>query len=143
MLFDANILVHAVNEASELRESCQERLEEARSVASSLHLTWEIAYEFLRVATHADVFPSPLSTDRALRFLNELHDSPGTKLLAPTDRHQQVLALTLAEFPDVRDNGMRSLYTAVLMRENSIDRICTLDREFRRFPFLTVVDPRG
>ena len=141
MLFDANILVHVVNEASELRELCQQRLEEARTVASSLYLTWDIAYGFLRVSTHPDIFPARLSSDRALRFLNDLLDSPGTKLLAPTDRHQQVLALTLAEFPDAY--GVRSLYTAVLMRENSINRICTLDRDFRRFPFLTVVDPLG
>ena len=141
MLFDANILVHAVNEASELREDCQQRLGEARTVASSLYLTWDIAYEFLRVTTHSQVFPAPLSADRALRFLNELLDSPGARLLAPTDRHQQVLALTLAEFPDA--HGVRSLYTAVVMRENNIDRICTLDRDFQRFPFLTVVDPRS
>ena len=50
-----------------------------------------------------------------------------------------MLALTLAEFPDA--HGERSLYTAVVMRENNIDRICTLNRDFQRFPFLTVVDP--
>ena len=36
---------------------------------------------------------------------------------------------------------MHDLHTAVLMRENDVDQICTFDRDFRRFPFLTVVDP--
>ena len=27
------------------------------------------------------------------------------------------------------------------MREHGISRICTRDTDFRRFPFLTVVDP--
>ena len=54
-----------------------------------------------------------------------------------------VLARTIAEFPDTRANGMHDLHTAVLMREHGISRICTLDSGFRRFPFLTVVDPSG
>ena len=52
-----------------------------------------------------------------------------------------MLAHTLAEFSDTRANGMHDLHTVVLMREHSISRICTLDSGFRRFPFLTVVDP--
>ena len=38
---------------------------------------------------------------------------------------------------------MHDLHTAVLMRENGMSRTCTRDSEFRRFPFLTVVDPLG
>ena len=37
---------------------------------------------------------------------------------------------------------MHDLHIAVLMREHGVERICTLDSVFRRFPFLTVVDPR-
>ena len=38
---------------------------------------------------------------------------------------------------------MHDLHTAVLMRAHGISRICTRDTGFRRFPFLTVVDPLG
>ena len=36
---------------------------------------------------------------------------------------------------------MHDLHTAVLMRENGVDRICTFGRDFLRFPFLKVVAP--
>ena len=62
-------------------------------------------------------------------------------LLVATERHMDVLAQTLAEFPDTRANGMHDLHTVVLMREHGISRICTLDSGFQRFPFLTVVEP--
>ena len=52
-----------------------------------------------------------------------------------------ILARTIEEFPDTRANGMHDLHTVVLMREHGISRICTLDSGFRRYPFLTVVEP--
>lgn len=36
---------------------------------------------------------------------------------------------------------MHDVHTAVLMREHGVSRICTRDVHFRRFPFLTVIDP--
>ena len=142
MVFDSNVLIHAVNEDSEVHRPCLERLGEA-SRSFSAFLTWSICYEFLRVTTHRNILPSPLTPDRALLFLTALLDSPGIGLLRPTDRHQSVLAQTLAELPEIRGNVMHDLHTAVLMRENHVEKICTLDRDFLRFPFLTVVDPLG
>ena len=64
-------------------------------------------------------------------------------MLVATPRHSAVLKQTLSELPDLRGNVMHDLHTAVLMRENGISRICTCDKDFRRFPFLTVLDPLG
>ena len=52
-----------------------------------------------------------------------------------------VLAQITAELPDMRGNVVHDMHTAVLMREHGINQICTLDRDFRRFPFLEVIDP--
>lgn len=62
-------------------------------------------------------------------------------MLTETDQHTAVLARTLAEFPDIRGNRMHDLHTVVLMREHGVSEICTRDAGFRRFPFLTIVDP--
>ena len=56
---------------------------------------------------------------------------------------QGLLAQTVAELPDLRGNVMHDLHTAVLMREHGISQICTRDADFRRFPFLTMIDPLG
>ena len=64
-------------------------------------------------------------------------------MLVATPRHGAVLAQTLAELPDLAGNVMHDVHTAVLMREHGVSRICTRDADFRRFPFLSVLDPLG
>ena len=70
-----------------------------------------------------------------------LLNSPGFQMLAATSRHATMLARTLRELPDLRGSVMHDLHTAVLMREHGISKVCTCDKHFGRFPFLTVVDP--
>ena len=74
-------------------------------------------------------------------FLESLVAPPPFEVLVATQRHASVLAQTLSELPDLHGNVMHDVHTAVLMREHGISRICTRDADFRRFPFLTVLDP--
>lgn len=62
-------------------------------------------------------------------------------MLVATPRHSAVLTQTLSELPYLRSNVMHDLHAAVPMREHGVSRICTHDGGFRRFKFLTVVDP--
>ena len=64
-------------------------------------------------------------------------------MLVATSRHVAVLTQTLAELPDLRGNVLHDAHIAVLMREHGVSRICTRDAGFRRFPFLTALDPLG
>ena len=140
-MFDTNVLIYAADEASEFHHPCRQRLEEARRDSVPAFLTWNICYEFLRVTTHHRVLRSPLGSRKAWGFIERLLESPGFFLLVATERHQAVLAQTLAELPDVSGNLIFDLHTAVLMREHGVSRICTRDTAFHRFPFLTVIDP--
>ena len=141
LLFDTNVLVYAANRDSVWHLPCRERLGEARRDPSPAFLTWSVCYEFLRVTTHPRALRSPWRTQDAYRFVEDLVASPGFDLLVATSRHAAVLAQTLSELPDLRGNVLHDVHTAVLMREHGVSRICTRDAGFRRFPFLTVVDP--
>ena len=141
LLFDTNVLVYAANRDSTFHRPCRRRLGEARRDPSPAFLSWSVCYEFLRVTTHPRALQSPWRVRDACRFVSDLLASPGFDLLVATPRHQSVLAQTLSELPDLRGNVMHDLHTAVLMREHGVSRICTRDAGFRRFPFLTVVDP--
>ncbi|MXZ71408.1 MAG: PIN domain-containing protein [Acidobacteria bacterium] len=143
LVFDTNVLVYAVDEDSPFHGPCRERVSRARSDASPAFLTWSICYEFLRVTTHARAPMAPWTPSEAWSYLEILIASPGFQVLTATPRHSAVLAQTLAEHPDACGNLAHDLHTAVLMREHGISRICTRDADFRRFPFLTVIDPVG
>ena len=143
LLFDTNVLVYAANKASPFHLPCRRRLGDALRDPSPAFLTWSVCYEFLRVTTHPRVLQSPWRPREACRFIADLLASTGFEVLVATPRHRTVLAQTISEVSDLRGNLMHDLHTAVLMREHGISRICTRDAHFRRFPFLTVVDPLG
>lgn len=138
---DTNVLLYAADAGSEFHLPCRRLLEDARTGATPWFLTWGIAYEFLRVATHPRVYARPWSVGEAHEFLRALLGSPSARVLGSTERHAAILEACLADVPDARGNLLHDLHTAALMREHGIGRIVTRDRAFHRFPFLTVVDP--
>jgi predicted nucleic acid-binding protein len=77
----------------------------------------------------------------AWSFISLLLESGNITVLLPTDRHSAIVGDVVFELPDLSGNIMHDLHTAVLMREHGIPRICTRDADFRRFPFVEVIDP--
>lgn len=138
---DTNVLLYAANARSEHRDACREKLERWRRDATPTFLTWSVVYEFLRASTHPGTFPSPLRAGEAWGFIRGLLESPGFEVLTATRRHPAVLAQTLAEVPDVQGNFAHDVHIATVLREHGVSQICTNDRDFHRFPFLTVIDP--
>jgi toxin-antitoxin system PIN domain toxin len=138
---DTNILVYAANADSPHHKSVRPRLEEWRESAAAWYLTWGICYEFLRVMTHRRILQKPWTGAGAWGFLERLFAGPGLGLLVPTDRHALVAAQVITECPPVAGNLWHDAATAILMREHGIGTIYTRDADFRRFPFLRVVDP--
>ncbi len=142
-VIDTNVLVYVANRDAELHQACQRLIEKCRERASPWYLPWPVGYEFMRVCTHPNVLPHPWSIAAAWRFLQSIFDAPGAALLRPTLRHAAVLSEVIAEVPHLRGNLLHDVHTAVLMREHGIEEIYTLDMDFHRFPFLTVLDPTG
>jgi uncharacterized protein len=142
MIFiDTNVLVYAANPRAPFHESCRHHLELRRTSASPWYLSWPVCYEFLRVCTHARIFPKPWTAAAAWNFLTALLDSPSAHILLPTARHGEILAEVISDVPHLRGNILHDVHTAVLMREHGIRSICTHDLGFHRFPFITVIDP--
>ncbi|HET9425299.1 MAG TPA: TA system VapC family ribonuclease toxin [Gemmatimonadaceae bacterium] len=138
---DANILVYAADAAAPEHARCRALVERLRLQSGAWYLTWNICYEFLRVATHPRVFRAPWSVAAANGFLRALQASPSLVMLLPTERHDRVLADVIAELPHLSGNLIHDAHTAVLMREHGLHRIYTRDTDFHRFPFLEPIDP--
>lgn len=141
LLVDTNILLYAAN------RDCPEHAT-ARSVLGRLYsegtpwcLSWGILYEFMRVATHRAVFPSPLTAGQASGFLAPFLDSELVTVLAPTDRHRSVLSRILEKRPSASGNLFHDIHTAALMQEHGVEEILTSDTDFLQFDFLKVTDP--
>lgn len=142
-LVDTNVFVYAANTALPEHDTCRRLLEKWQRQQTAWYTTWGILYEFLRVVSHGQALRHPWSTGRAVDFVQVLLASPGFGVLTPTPRHASLLAETVHEVSGLRGSILHDVHTVVLMREHGIRRIVTRDSQFRRFPFLEVVDPLG
>ena len=138
---DTNILIYAADRDSPGHDTCRELVLQWRSQPTPWYLTWGIVYEFMRVATHSNVFRKPFSPSGAWRFLSAILASPTLGMLIETARHGELLAQILKSQPAIRGNLMFDAHTAVLMHEHGIRTIYTHDADFNRFPGLEVIDP--
>ena len=138
---DTNVLLYAAESSFPDHEDCRRRLERWRATEAAWFVTWSIIYEFLRVSTHPRVFAKPWSIHAAFDFVEAVLAAPGLELLGETDRHAAVAREVLRDVPGLRGRVVHDTHTAVLMREHGVSRICTRDTDFRRFPFLEVIDP--
>jgi toxin-antitoxin system PIN domain toxin len=138
---DTNVLVYAADADSQFHAPCRDWLDRQRVRPDAWYTTWSILYEFLRVATHPRVMRRPWSGPAAWEFVTALLASPGLGILVQTQRHADVAAEVISDFPHLSGNLFHDAHTAILMREHGIGRICTRDTDFSRFPFLEVIDP--
>jgi hypothetical protein len=116
-------------------------VEEWRSGTRPWFLTWGIVYEFLRVSTHAQVFPNPLEFGASVSFVFRLLDSPGCGVLIETERHSEVLVELSQAYPRLAGNLVHDFHIAALMKEHGVTEIRTADTDFHQFAFLRVVNP--
>lgn len=138
---DTNVLLYAVNPDAAEHDRARELLEGWRRGRRPWFLTWGIIYEFLRVSTHRQVFPSPLGLPDAWGFLRAALEGSACGLLTETDRHPAVLEELVAAHPRLAGNPVHDLHTVTLMKEHGVGEIRTADTDFHQFPFLKVVNP--
>lgn len=141
ILVDTNVLLYAINKDAERHTTSRQFIEWVVNGSQPWALSWGIAYEFLRVATHPRVFRRPLSVGRAYEFLDAILLCDHCVLLTETIYHQKVMQDAIGEVHRVSGNSIHDLHHAILMREHGIKDIVTYDSDFRAFPWIVVCRP--
>ncbi len=91
--------------------------------------------EFIRVVTHGSIFTPPTSLPVAIQFIDQLLESPSTRLLLPGDRFWDQFR-SLARLGDARGNLAFDAQIAAVCLEHGALSLITGDRDFSRFPQL-------
>jgi toxin-antitoxin system PIN domain toxin len=139
VVLDTNIFLYAVNSDSTFHKQATAVINE--HVTRDFGLTLGIIYEFLRVATHRKVFPSPLHARDALSFIKTFTSNENCYVLLPTTSHFEILAQCVQSTPNVQGNLFHDVATVALMRENGVKRIITNDTDFLQFDDIEVLNP--
>lgn len=139
ILVDANILIHAYNPAADRHASAKRWLEEAVAGSSPVRLAWVTILAFVRIITHAQVFRRPLSVQEVVDIVDEWLAHPSVAILEPGDRHWSILRGTLLGGQATGPLSTDAFLAALAVEHGAT--LFTTDRDFVRFPGVTVVDP--
>ena len=130
-LVDANVLVYAVNSASEHHEASRRWLDRALSGADIVGLAWVPLLAFARLTTKHGLFPSPLDPRDALAQIREWCAAPSAVLVQPSARHADVLSDLVVQV-GAGGNLVNDAHLAALAIEHR-GSVVTYDRDFGRF----------
>ena len=92
------------------------------------------------MVTHPRILDPPSSLDQAWSAIEGLLASPTLWVLYPGERFTLLLREAL-EAANARGNLAFDAQIAAVCRERGASRLLTLDRDFARFPGLTIVSP--
>jgi len=137
---DVSLLAYAVNRYAPEHRRAADVLEDLVNGDVPWALPWPAIHEFMRLVTHPYFVARPLRAGDAWTFVEELFQSPGLRLLGPTERHVPVLGEVLRFMADAPDLPA-GIETAVVLREHGVRELLSSDRGMRRFRFLDVRDP--
>ncbi|MGA2975406.1 MAG: TA system VapC family ribonuclease toxin [Spirochaetia bacterium] len=94
--------------------------------------------EFVRVVTHRRVFDPPSTIAQAVDAIDALLESPSVRLLMPSAGHWSLLHTSIVA-GEATGNLVFDAQIAALCREHGVERLLSEDRDFRRFPALSLV----
>jgi toxin-antitoxin system PIN domain toxin len=95
---------------------------------------------YLRIATHRAIFAAPLSPDEAMQNVQALLGLPHVRTLGEDEGFWDVYRDVARAFP-VRGNTVSDAHLAALLRQHGVTTLYTNDADFKRFDFLTVINP--
>ena len=137
---DTNVLVHARRADSPFHGVANRIVIDLANGERPWAIPWPCIYEFVRVLTHPRFNRNPQALDDILQDLAGLMDSPSLTLLGegPAHRRHFLDAVTRGA---ARGNLAFDAHIAALAIEHGVRELWTADRDFRRYPGLTIRNP--
>ena len=107
-----------------------------------LCLTWPVLMAYQRIATHSAIFDRPLEPAVAWENIRRLLALPRARVVREQDGFAGAYEEACASL-HVRGNMVREAHIATILRQHGVNRIYSADADFRKFPFLEVINPIG
>ena len=137
LTIDVNVLVYAQNRTSEFHEAARRVLESELATGEPVYLFSSVIVAFFRISTQAGVVPRVLEPERVFENVRALLALPHVVFGGPDDSFVDRLQGEVRQ-SKVAGRVIHDAEIVALMRTHGVDRILTADRDFQRFPGITV-----
>ncbi len=137
---DVNVLLYASDTASPLSGQASAFLYDCAASDDLLYVAWPTIMGYLRIATHPAIFSAPLTPDEARGNIESLLALPHVRTLGEDEEYWDTYTALSRTLP-LRGNAVPDAHLAALLRTHGVRTLYTSDADFRRFPFLRVIDP--
>lgn len=137
---DTNILVYAHREDSQWHDVAYARVAELAQDRSPWAIPWPCLHEFLAIATHPRIYSPPTPLPAALDQVEAWLESPSVVLLGESDAYWPQLRAAV-EAGRIVGPLVHDARIAALCSVHGVKQLWTADRDFGRFPGLTVFNP--
>jgi len=137
---DTNILVYAHRPGAAFHEAARRCVIWLAEGKATWAIPWPCLHEFLNVVTHPRMFRPPTPLPEALDQVSYWLQSPSLVLLAETTDYWPILsaAVVAGKISGPRIHDAR---IAALCQLHGVRELWTADRDFTRFPSVTVFNP--
>ncbi|MDT3444387.1 MULTISPECIES: TA system VapC family ribonuclease toxin [unclassified Pseudofrankia] len=137
---DTNILIYAHRRDSPFYEPAARVVRDLAQSNAAWSIPWPCVHEFYSVATHARIYDPPSRPDQAITQVEAWLGSPSLVLLHEGATYWPTLRAML-ESGKVQGPMVHDARIAALCRANGVRELWSADRDFGRFPDLTVRNP--
>ncbi|QAY60507.1 PIN domain-containing protein [Microbacterium protaetiae] len=136
---DANVLLYAVNPATEHHTASLAWLDRALDGEDNVGFTWNALLAFVRISTNPRIMPSPADPAAAMAQVHDWLAAPSAHVLNPGARHPEILERLLVT-RGVAANLVNDAHLAAMAIEHHAT-IVSYDSDFDLFEGVRVNRP--
>jgi toxin-antitoxin system PIN domain toxin len=137
---DSNLLVYAHREDSSWHDIAYARIAELAEGRAPWAIPWPCIHEFLAIVTHPRIYNPPTPLENAIDQVEAWLESPTLVVLSESEDYWLLLRATLlsgrVSGPQVHDARV-----VTICQQQGVSELWSADRDFGRFPGLTVRNP--
>lgn len=137
---DTNLLVYAHREDSPWHDGAYARIAELAEGRAPWAIPWACLHEFLAIVTHPRIYDPPTPLTAALDQIEAWLEAPSLVVITESEGYWRELRAVL-QTGRVSGAQVHDARIAALCRLHCIQELWTVDRDFGRFPGLTIRNP--
>ena len=137
---DSNLLVYAHREDSPWHSAAFDRMAQLAEGRAPWAIPWPCIHEFLSIVTHPRIYAPPTPLAKAIDQVEAWLESPSLVLLSESEDYWLELR-TILQTGRVSGPQVHDARVAALCQQHGVTELWSADRDFGRFPGLSVRNP--